>query len=1517
MKKTIAILLCAMMVLTTLSLPAMAMEGSATSYATIKDIVGADVEAAYTFDFSSGEMFTGETKWGISFTSGEPTFDAENGMTLTNGQYARLIKKAWWAPLGAGESGSVAAFTAKAEDEFMVFWQGPTLAQEKFRAGIRVTPEGISQVEGAQDSVGAFAPGTGWVDYLLVADTAATWSLYAKSDATDGKYILVRTGTYGNNGGDGTGLYFSAPAEKTFYVKSATIYDKILPTYDTVKDIVGEEIVSIASFDMTNEDYKSTSGFVFKPEGEHTQNGVFIDSNLGGLGLWRYSPQADWSPVAIGKRIATFTLKVEEGNSMEVLIQSSSTPSTYGSFKISPDAFWYNNFKTLSYYRKDGPGTDFVDYMIIAEDEMTISLYAKNLDGDGKWVLAARSYDYAQTNNATIGLYFAGTGYLKTAELFNIMDKSQIYDGIDDIIGTSHYAFKTFDFTGAKAEELYTAKGHDHSGVSFDNLNGMTLSGDGSRWRWSNYTEAWSAIDGGKSVYFKAKLNSAEEKMTVYFKKPGDETEKKEQAYSVNITADAVTSDATADVKIAFSPGTDWAEYIVTKTETGMALFGRRDGFLSGKWVQILHATETSAISKDSAVYFTKGGSVQKTVIYTPNKVEEEPPAIDIDAEVYDSVKEIMGKEIVSYKTFDMSNKEYQNQSGFVFKPAGEHTSETGAPIQQLESGNGFWRYVNTGEGWSPLTPGSRATYFKLKVEEGKQVEVKVQSPLGENKYGSFIISPTAFGENNFLYLDYARMGGAGTDWVEYLTVAAENDRIYLYAKALTDDGKWVLAAAGRQYSGVDNNNIGLYFAGEAFLKQVALYEVVDESLLYDDLKDIAGEGVYPYKDFKFTLSNFEEIRPIGKYDQNEVAFDAESGMTLSGDAPRWRFANSDGWSAIDEGRVVYFKAKADATTPTIVYFKQPNDTTEKQEQVYTLNIAATGVTSDADAEIGIPFAPGTGWAEYLVEKTETGMAVYARQDGFISGKWIQVLHTTATVGISKYSAVYFTKAGSIQHLTIYDTNVNFITKDTLQEIAGKVVASQYFDFKPGFDITVGGGTFVVNEPTIEKDGMFFSQSADWRFYNKGDKTWSPLDNGNTVVFKAKLSDYDDELYSLMKPPAEVDPEQKGKVYLQIKANGVVVNNGADVDMKFNFEPGTDWAEYLIRANENNGYDVWVKAAVFGNEQWYLLAETTAYNFENGSGNTGLRFRCNETCQAYVDYANVYTKAGVVEESATLPAGADFNYFEETFEDSVLVQNTEVVGMTVEDGKLVVEGGRNDGTFKIANTQIPKGGYAEFKTAGQNINMINFYDGSSCLQLAFAGHQVMVGIPDTVEGVGSFNITDGGNTFRIWRILRNPDGTYTGFSMAEGDGVWAKVFENKAPVADTTPAQILITAGNANIKYDYIKVYGPALNPENELTIYDGFGTEELAVVDGKAEINYEKALRFVVKKGDSKKTLILAEVNDGLLTNMVTIPVEAGEGTIIQNYSMQNKKATLKVLLWDDLSTMNIKNIGAQLTVK
>ncbi len=1519
MKKSriLAALLCVMMVLTTIPMFVLAEDAT---YSTIEDVVGFDLLAKKTFAFTDANaesLYLGSSN-GVE--SAGATFDFENGLNLVATDEVPTPR---WR-IGSQNSSSLGKrnviyfrLKVEAESSMNLYFHVPDTTADQDAYEVIITPEAVTQGRYSQGTqMSNFVPGTDFVEYLAVdREDGNGMFVYAKSaDQYDGKWVCVLNLTTCNGSLSSTSeVYFSGVG----FVQELVLYTRF-DMYQTVEEVVGGDLWANRDYDFTAPDAASLysgsgSGFDSGEVSFDGQSGMILS---GSAPRWRFG-SGNSSSLGADKAIY-FRLKVEEGQLMTLYFHVPDTTADQDAYEviITPEAVTQGLYSQGVQLSTFIPGTDFVEYLAVdREDGSGLLIYAKDdSQYDGKWVAVLNENVCNGNLSSSSEVYFTGNGAVQKVTTYSALDT---FESIPEITGAAVYPYKSFNFNESYASAHYTGSSYDQLEVTYDST-GMVMADSnledsfGPRWRYY-VADAWSAIAEGKSVYFKAKVNSAEEKLTIFFKQPNDETEKQEQAYKLIIEEKGLSSANIGDILIPFAPGTDFVEYLVTGSESGMSVYAKKDDFVEGKWVKVIHTTTTSGISKNSAIYFTGTGVVNRAMIYTPNAEEEEAPLIIPENEIYDSVQKIVGSEVISYKTFDMTNKDYQSGGGFVFKPAGEHTQENGAPIDStLEGGRGFWRYYNGIANWSPLELGKRFVYFRLKVEEGQSIEVKTQSPDGNKMYGSFTISPDSFGKNNFSQLAYSREGGAGTEFVEYLMVAEEKERVRLYAKGLTDDGKWVLAAIGQGYGNKDNDSIGLYFAGSGYLKRVELYEPLDTSLLFEDIKAIAGEGLYPYKEFKFTLPNIEELLPAGNYDKAEITYDTENGLTLSGDAPRWRFADADGWSAIDEGRVVYFKAKVQNDIPMIAYFKQPNDETEKQEQVYVLNIAATGVTSDADAETKVGFAPGTDWAEYLVEKTETGMAVYARQDGFLSGKWVNILHTTATIGISKHSAVYFTKAGSVQQLTIYDTDMTFTTEDSLQDIAGNVAAAQYFDFKPGFDLTVGGGTYIVTAPTIEKDGMFFSQSADWRFYNVGGSKWSPLENGNTVVFKAKVSDYDDVLYSLMKPPAEADPEQKGKVYIEVKANGVMVNAGADVDMKFNFVPGTDWAEYLVRVNDNGGYNVWVKAESFGNNKWYLLAETTAYNYENGSGNTGLRFRCNDTCQAYLDYANVYTTEGVIAENATLPSGAGYKYFEETFDTADLLHNVNVDGMTTESGNLVVAEGKGEGTATLANLTIPKGGYAEFKTAGHNINALEFSDGNGSLLLSHNGIQASVGTSGD-----NYSITDGGNTYRTWRVVRNNDGTYNGYTMADGDGVWVKVFENKPSMEAMNPTQILLIAGNPNVKYDYIKVYGPAPTPEGELAIYDGFGTEPLVVTDGAAKISYYGALRMVVKKGATQKNLILAEVKDGLLTNLSIVPVEAGIGIMTHEYAMKDKNATLKVLLWNDFSNLTMADMGAQLTVK
>ncbi len=1511
-KRILAGILCVMMAMTLVPMIAFANEGTVTTYATIEDITGYELVTVKTYDFTVADA---QSLYTTGFDNNEVTFDTENGMTLT-GSAPR------WR-FGSNNSSSLGAdraiyFRTKVTEGagVMVYLHVPDSAADQDAYEISITPDAVTAgTYSTGTQMAAFVPGTDFVEYLAVdKKDGQGLFLYAKSaEQYEGKWVCVLNETIPNGSLSASSeVYFSGNGS----VQEIVLYQEYA-VYDSMEKIAGLDLLPGRTFTFTAENAQS----LYSGSGSGCDSAEVIFDTTDGMTLTGSAPR--WrigsnnaSSLGANKMIY-FRMKADAEKESVVYFHvpdATADQDAYG-VVISSTAVKAAPYTTGVQVMEFVPGTGSVEYLAVdREDGRGLLLYARReAQYDGKWACVLNETAPNGSLSASSEVYFTQAGSVQELILYGTVEA---YDDIPDIVGANVYPYKSLNFTAANAEDLYSA--YDSHDDTYDTTNGLVLADtdaeDGYSPRWRYYVaDAWSAIADGRVVYFKAKLNSADENLVAYFKQPNDETEKQEQAYQMTIKADGVTSATTADNLISFAPGTDWVEYLVAKTETGMAIYAKKDGFIDGKWALIIHTATTSAISKNSAVYFAGSGSVQQSVIYTQNQEEGELPAIDPGAEIFDSIKDIMGKEVMPYKAFDMSDKNYQSQGGFVFKPSGEHTVENGAPIEgALEGGAGFWRYNTGTANWSPLTSGARGVYFKAKVEEEKALEVKVQNPAGENKYGSFTISPTAFGENNFVALDYAREGGAGTDFVEYFMVADVKDRVKLYAKGLTDDGKWVLAAAASGYANSDSASIGLYFAGDGFLKEVKLYQEVDESLLYDTMADIIGEGTYPYKDFKFTEENAADNLPVGKYDQAETSYDAENGLTLSGEAPRWRFADADGWSAIDNDRVIYFKAKVPAGKTMPSYFKSPVDETEKKEEVYTLNIAAAGVTSDATAEVKAAFAPGTDWAEYLIVKTETGMAVYARQDGFVSGKWMEILHVTATTAISKHSAVYFTQCGSIQGLTIYDTNVEFTTKDTLGDITGTAYAAQNFIFRPGFDVKLNGGTFPQGEdPVIDENGMKIGNGQNWRFYQTGNG-WSPLDNGDSAVFRAKVSDNDDVLEVLMKSPLD----EVNKAYLVIQKRGVIVNGGADVDMKFNFVPGTDWAEYLVKANENDGYDVWVKAALFGNEKWYLLAETTAYNNENGSKGTGFRLRGNATCDAYVDYVKIYADENIVEESATKPAEATFSYFEEEFNAPISIQNTTATSMSVAEGNLIVDEGKGNGDYSVLNGAIPKGGYAEFKTAGPGVNRLMFYDGTDCLQLSFNGYAAEVGIEDSEQGVDVIDITDGGNIYRIWRVVRNLDGTYNGYTKLEEETLWVKAFENKVPVPDTTPAKLYVMAGNEGVKYDYIRIYGA--EPEKEFTIYDGLGTKEVEVAaDGTAEISYHSALRVAVRGGVEDKTLILAEVKDGLLLNLAVEEIKAEDDLRIIDYSMKDKNSILKILTWESLASVNNLNGGIYLTTK
>ncbi len=166
-------------------------------------------------DFNSGD-FIADGNFSKSY---EITFDSSNGLNLDGGQL-RYTPMDYYTPIIPGER--YVCFTAKVEagQSMQLLFQDPEGGSG--RASFVVTPEGVSKLYGISQTVTTdFAPGNGWVDYMLAADVDAVKaaSLYAKVEGGWQKVAQVQ-GYDTTSGGPATGLYFTG----TGCIRDAVIY---------------------------------------------------------------------------------------------------------------------------------------------------------------------------------------------------------------------------------------------------------------------------------------------------------------------------------------------------------------------------------------------------------------------------------------------------------------------------------------------------------------------------------------------------------------------------------------------------------------------------------------------------------------------------------------------------------------------------------------------------------------------------------------------------------------------------------------------------------------------------------------------------------------------------------------------------------------------------------------------------------------------------------------------------------------------------------------------------------------------------------------------------------------------------------------------------------------------------------------------------------------------------------------------------------------------------------------------
>ncbi len=947
-------------------------------------------------------------------------------------------------------------------------------------------------------------------------------------------------------------------------------------TYESIDQIVGETMYAEKTFDMTNKDYQAGGGFVFKPQGDHTtENGAPIDSSLeGGGGFWRYNNStASWSPLTVGSRVAYFQAKVTEGQLLEVLVQSPAGGTEYGSFQISPTAFGENNYTNLDFAREGGAGTGFVEYLLVAETETKVHLYAKGLTDDGKWVLAATASGYSKSDNANMGLYFAGNGYLKKVVLYTDIEPEgggggntsgtpgteSVYDTLDDIAGKELGIQKIYDLTQSVA-------GQD-SNLTTDQLtysaeNGTTLNGGYFR---LIQASNWSPIAEGRLTTFKAKVADSTNTLQVLWLGPNGAPDRA----SVLITASGLAqAEGALTNNSGFAPGTDWVEYALKAESNEAWILYAKNASTDNKWLEIAKGTYGSNGGASTGVYFSGQGHILSATVY-----QSAPDS-------YDTIDQIVGKTMYVQKTYNLTQSIAGQDSNLTTDQL-TYSAENGMTLN-----GGYGRLIQS-SGWSPIADGRVAT-FKAKVADSTDsLRVFWLGAAGVPSRAAVDITAsgitTVAGEGAHTY---ARVFAPGTDWTEYAVVSEADDAWALYAKNASTNNKWILVNKGG-YGVNAGASTGLYFSGQGHILSAIIYQdtepeggegggeggeggdtpppiVPPATGAYDSIKAVTGRNMALDIGFDMRKDNFTSGGASYML-TTQLTYDSTNGMGLNGGY--WRYTPINHYMPITVGdKVAFFRGKvANTSAEYSVLFQGPAGGNARSYIGIKSN--AIRVAEGAMHYKNASFTPGTDWTDYLlVADTEESWTMYAL-NASTGYKWTAVLQGGYGNSGGAFTGLYFTGTGYIKEAGIYKNGISTEAGATYTpaELFGDDILEEYkkLTFDNNFDgaaenagaknVSTGAdlAPYTIGDNGLELKNTGTNEYFAWNYGTTN--SWMPLGERTPVAFRAKM-DSGAEL------GVQIGGGESASILLTpggVKVDGVL-------GMTSSFAPGTDWMNYLL-----------------------------------------------------------------------------------------------------------------------------------------------------------------------------------------------------------------------------------------------------------------------------------------------------------------------------------------------------------------
>lgn len=469
--------------------------------------------------------------------------------------------------------------------------------------------------------------------------------------------------------------------------------------------------------------------------------------------------------------------------------------------------------------------------------------------------------------------------------------------------------------------------------------------------------------------------------------------------------------------------------------------------------------------------------------------------------------------------------------------------------------------------------------------------------------------------------------------------------------------------------------------------------------------------------------------------------------------------------------------------------------------------------------------------------------------------------------------------------------NADAIGYDSIADIMGnemEAVSSLNFQFGNGFNAerehisTPEGALYGANG--LDLTGVTApATQASWRY--KPENGWEIFEHGDAVFLRAKAQSNGGSLN--VQFYHSNDQGDSFRYYMNISETGFSVSNvkGSPAG-DFTFVPGSDWADYFIKKNEDDGFSVFVNAATTQN-QWKHYLTVSGDSWKTSSSNAiGIAvvgaYEESESCGGYV-------KEIVVLQKSSLDFDQYHTTYLEDFESIPQYSNYTLSSGIISGGELVLDGTDGKAIFSLESGEIPEGGCIAFKVKNGASSMISMDDASRCLSFE----------PDEFTDPSSGEYFD-------WIITKNIDGTFSGYYRKEEGGFWHSAFESEYGVSSSGAKEISFSveqqtnmAENGSLVIDSIEILARDLN--GSFVITDGAGGR---ILKSGMSPQMMDSVVVTVKPDVEKPRVLLVGVYDenGVLADSLVSDVPMGEKSVMfvcnAEKNIKNIRK-LRVFLW------------------